>query len=152
MFVFGKAFKSRLVVVLFAAGTCLYGCAHGPVRHYTFGYYRYATIEFPKRSHWMLKPFALTFGLITDAVLIAADTAATPAAPVWLPPIEIEYSDDPEINGAANVYMPNYPFALAKIGLMGMGFDSKEAYEQIFGFESTFFKNQPGTRGTPGQQ
>lgn len=152
MFVSGKALKSCFIVILFAAGAYLSGCAHGPVRHYTLGYYRYAAIEFTKRSHWTLTPVALTFGLITDAVLIVADTAATPVAPIFLPPIEIEFSDDPEINGAANIYIPNYPYALAKIGLMGMGYGSRKTYEKFFGVESTLFKDQMETGDSPEEQ
>jgi uncharacterized protein YceK len=138
----GKAAKHRFIVIQFAVIAYLCGCSHGPVRHYTLGYYRYATIEFTKRSHWALKPLALPFGLVTDAVLIVTDTAATPVAPIFLPPIEIEYSDDPEINGAANVYIPTYPFALVKIGFWGMGSGSKEEYEELFGSESTLFQDQ----------
>jgi len=96
----GKAAKLRFIAIQFAVIAYLCGCSHGPVRHYTLGYYRYATTEFTKRSHWALKPLALPFGLVTDAVLIVTDTAATPVTPLFLPPIEIEYSDDPEINGA----------------------------------------------------
>jgi len=142
MSVSGKAAKNSVIAILFAATAYLCGCSHGPVRHYTLGYYRYATIEFTKRSHWALKPLALPFGLVTDAVLIVTDTAATPVAPLILPPIEIEYSDDPEINGAANIYIPSYPLALVKIGFLGMGSGSREEYEELFGFESTFFQDQ----------
>jgi len=142
MRVSGKAAKQSSIAILIAAAAYLWGCSHGPVRHYTLGYYRYSTTEFTKRSHWSLKPLALPFGLVTDAVLIVADTAATPFAPLILPPIEIEYSDDPEINGAANIYIPSYPFTLVKIGFLGMGSGSKEEYEELFGFESTLFQDQ----------
>jgi len=142
MRVSGNAVKHLVIAILFAGTSYLCGCAHGPVRHYTLGYYRYATVEFTKRSHWALKPLALPFGLVTDAVLIVTDTVATPVAPLILPPIEIEFSDDPEINGAANIYFPTYPFALNKIGFLGMGSGSKEEYEELFGFESTLFQDQ----------
>ncbi len=142
MRVSGKAARQCFIAILIAAAAYLFGCSHGPVRHYTLGYYRYATIEFTKRSPWALKPLALPFGLVTDAVLIVTDTAATPVAPFILPPIEVPYSDDPEINGAANIYIPSYPFTLAKIGFLGMGFGSQEEYEELFGFESTLFKDQ----------
>ncbi|MFO7559575.1 MAG: hypothetical protein R6X10_12150 [Desulfobacterales bacterium] len=142
MHVSGKAVRQCFIAILIAAAAYLFGCSHGPVRHYTLGYYRYATIEFTKRSHWALKPLALPFGLVTDAVLIMADTAATPVAPFILPPIEVSYSDDPEINGAANTYIPSYPFTLVKIGLLGMGSGNQEEYEELFGFESTLFRDQ----------
>lgn len=119
---------------------CLWvGCAHGPARHHTLGYYRYASSEFTKRSSFLVKPLALTAGLATDMVLIVADTAVTPIAAFIVPGELITVSSNEETTGLANLVIPTYPVTLANIGALGMGSGTKEEYESIFGYESSLF-------------
>lgn len=130
------------------------GCAHGPVRHHTLGYYKYAAVELTKRSHLLVKPAALPVGLAADIVLIAVDTAATPVAAFFVPSHVIDVSADEETNGLANLVIPTYPLTLVNIGALNMGSGTKEEYEAIFGHESSLFQDpaadvadQPG--GSP---
>jgi hypothetical protein len=116
------------------------GCAHGPARHHTLGYYRYAGSEFTKRSSLPVIPIALITGLATDAVLIVADTVATPVAAWIVPGVVVKVSPDEETNNMANLLIPTYPLTLANIGAMGLGSGTKAEYEEIFGHESSLFQ------------
>jgi len=116
------------------------GCAHGPVRHHTLGYYKYAGVEFTKRSSLPVKPIALIAGIATDAVLIVADTVVTPVAAWIVPGVIVEVSPDEETTNMANLLIPTYPLTLANIGAMGLGSGTKDEYEKIFGYESSLFQ------------
>jgi len=122
--------------------TCI-GCAHGPARHHTLGYYRYATVEFTKRSSLLFKPVAFPAGLATDLVLVAVDTAITPIAAFIVPGVVVDVGADEETKNLANLVIPTYPLTLADIGAMEMGSGTKEEYEAIFGHESSLFQEVP---------
>ena len=119
----------------------LAGCAHGPVRHHSLGYYKYGTVEFTKGSPLLLKPIALPVGLATDIVLVVVDTAVTPVAAFFVPSHIVEIGSDEETNSLANLVIPTYPLTLVNIGALGMGSGTKEEYETIFGHESSLFQD-----------
>jgi hypothetical protein len=141
--IFCKYSKSIYYCILFVGICFCIGCAHGPVRHHTLGYYKYASFEFTKRSHLFVKPLALTTGLATDIVLIGVDTAVTPIAALIVPDDVLEVGRDEETRSMLNLMIPTYPFTLANIGAMGLGSGSKDEYEELFGYESSLFHDTP---------
>jgi hypothetical protein len=134
--------KGNIIYFCFILGfvSLFTGCAHGPARHHTLGYYKFAGAEFTKRSSLPVIPLALITGLATDAVLIVADTAITPVAAWIIPGVIVKVSPDEETNNMANLLIPTYPLTLANIGAMGLGSGTKEEYEEIFGYESSLFQ------------
>ena len=141
IFLSRKYSKSIDLCLLFAVTWFYVGCAHGPVRHHTLGYYKYASAEFTKRSPLLVKPLALTTGLATDIILIGVDTAVTPIAAFIVPGVVVEVTDNEETRGLANLVIPTYPLTLANIGVMGLGSGTKDEYEELFGYESSLFQD-----------
>lgn len=138
--------RKATIIVLYCSImfiSALFGCAHGPVRHHTLGYYRYGTVEFTKRSPLLVKPVALPVGFATDIVLIAVDTAVTPVAAFFVPGHVVEVGSDEETNRLANLIIPTYPLTLVDIGALGMGSGTQDEYEDIFGHESSLFHDIP---------
>jgi hypothetical protein len=59
-------------------------CITGPVRRSTFGQYSYATVEWTKEAHPLIKPAAAIGGVISDIAITVADTVTVPLVSIPL--------------------------------------------------------------------